>query len=217
MQVPIASKSEFARMIGVSPARITQMISEGLIGRDALVGEGRTAKVDVRRATAQIRSRRDIGQALGNGLGTRLDAEEPNDDQQDDDLSNSGPRLQAVGSSLRSTSTEDLIKLERLAAERRRNRLAEEEDAKRRGELMDAAQVRQAMSRLASRQLQIFEGGLADMAAALAAKFELPQRDILHELKRGFAAVRKMASEREAERASGLPELVETTIGSEDA
>src|SRR5690606_9605999 len=68
----VVSKGEFARMVQVSPGRVSQWIAEGKIGPDALQGEGRLAKIIVDRAMAQVRLRRDPGQAVGNGIATRL-------------------------------------------------------------------------------------------------------------------------------------------------
>ncbi|AKR58004.1 hypothetical protein XM25_19875 [Devosia sp. H5989] len=204
MDAQIVSKGEFARMIAVSPGRVSQMISSGMIGPDALVGEGRMARIRAALALSQIKSRRDIGQALGNGLGTRLEEsatahadfgqQAPADDE---------PRV---------LGTEDLIKLERLAMERRRNRQAEEDDARRRGELMETKQARAEMTRMATSMLQSFEGALPDFATALAAKFELPQRDLLHELRRSFVSYRAAAADREAKRAAGLPTHREAVV-----
>jgi hypothetical protein len=180
------------------------MIGEGIISDDALVGVGRMARINVARAVAQIKSRRDIGQALGNGLGTRLDGAPP--------PQHAAPVDPLSADDGRSVATEDLIKLERLASERRRNRQAEEDDAKRRGDLMETAQSRAEMTRIASRMLTAFEGALPDMATALAARFELPQRDFLHELKRSFVAFRANEAKREAQRAEELPEKREMVI-----
>ena len=68
----LLSKSEFAELCGVSPAAVSQWIKQGKISGEGLVGEGRTARIRVAVAMRQVNLRRDVGQALGNGLGTRL-------------------------------------------------------------------------------------------------------------------------------------------------
>jgi hypothetical protein len=68
----VLSKGDFAAHIGVSAGRVSQYIAAGMIGPDALDGQGRNAKVIVARAVEQIKRKRNIGQALGNGLMTRL-------------------------------------------------------------------------------------------------------------------------------------------------
>lgn len=63
----LASKSQFADLRGVNPSQVTRWIERGLIGASAIVGEGRSAKIDVELAQRHLASRRDPGQALGNG------------------------------------------------------------------------------------------------------------------------------------------------------
>jgi hypothetical protein len=55
------SKSEFARIVGVAPGRVTQWIAAGQINGDALVGDGRSAQVRVAVAVEQLRERLDVG------------------------------------------------------------------------------------------------------------------------------------------------------------
>ena len=69
----VVSKGQFAALRNVSPGRVSQWISEGKIKPDALVGEGRNAKINVAVATQQLRDALDVGQLTGNGVGTRLD------------------------------------------------------------------------------------------------------------------------------------------------
>ena len=64
----VVSKGEFAQICNVSPGRVTQWIHEGKIGSDALVGEGRSAKIIVGLAQRQVRARTDSGQAFGTVL-----------------------------------------------------------------------------------------------------------------------------------------------------
>ncbi|MCY1562405.1 hypothetical protein D9M68_997950 [compost metagenome] len=53
---------------------------------------------------------------------------------------------------------------------------------------------------------------LADFAAAIAARFELPQRDVLHELRRVRTEKKAAEAERARERAKTLPETVELIV-----
>src|SRR5215813_1640879 len=57
----VVSKGQFATLRNVSPGRVSQWISEGKIKPDALVGEGRKAKINVAVATRQFRDSLDIG------------------------------------------------------------------------------------------------------------------------------------------------------------
>ncbi len=68
----VVSKGEFARISNVSPGRVTQWIAEGKISVDALVGEGRAARIRVRTAQAQLKRHLDPNQMTANGLRTRI-------------------------------------------------------------------------------------------------------------------------------------------------
>src|SRR4051812_45124690 len=74
------SKGDFAAHVGLSPGRISQMIASGIIGPDALKGEGRGARIVAEIAKRQIGERRHPGQAMGNGLLTDIEADEPIDE-----------------------------------------------------------------------------------------------------------------------------------------
>jgi hypothetical protein len=74
----LLSKSEFARQCGVSPQRVGQWISEGKLTDDAIVGEGRKAKINVPIALEQLKERLDPTQRFSlNGLSSRLNGEAP--------------------------------------------------------------------------------------------------------------------------------------------
>ncbi|TGQ01410.1 MULTISPECIES: hypothetical protein [unclassified Mesorhizobium] len=196
------SKAAFARHINVTRGRISQYLAEGTIGRDALQGEGRNAKVIVAKAIEQIRQRRDIGQALGNGLSTRLDLVEQEEAADD------------VGRPPKPTTVDDEIKQERLQSERRRNRVAALEEEAQLGRLVDAATVRAEMTKLAQAVDDENAGMLADFATSIAAQFGLPQRDVLHLLRRIRADKKAAAADRARRRAESLPERVSTIVES---
>ncbi|RJF81117.1 hypothetical protein D3877_12910 [Azospirillum cavernae] len=58
------SKSEFARHRGVSPAAVSQWISNGRLSGSALIGAGRTAKINVEEADRQLGVTLDLGQQM---------------------------------------------------------------------------------------------------------------------------------------------------------
>jgi hypothetical protein len=196
------SKSDFAAHIKVSAGRVSQMLTAGIIGADCLVGEGRHAKIDVTKAVEQISLRRDIGQSLGNGIGTLLTVpEEP-----------TTPRLPS------GNKTDDLaqqLQQERLESERRKNRIAASDELVRQGQLVPSDQVRASMTKLA-RQVDEENGAmLADFASAIASKFELPQRDVLHLLRQVRSEKKAAASERARARAAEIPATVEMVVSEE--
>jgi hypothetical protein len=67
-------KSEFARRCNLSKSRISQYLSAGMIDGAAIVGTGRSAKLDAAVALAQLKLRLSTDERYGlNGLSTRLD------------------------------------------------------------------------------------------------------------------------------------------------
>lgn len=192
----VVSKGEFAQLINVSAGRVSQYISEGKLTGDALVGEGRSARINVAVARQQLRRRIDVGQRFGNGATTRLDfeAEEPEEG--------------ASRARERSNPVADAIAEEKLKDLRSRNREAAEKELARRGTYVLASEVSAAMAGMAGGMLTVFEGALSDLATSISAKFELPQRDVLHLLRQEFTALRAKASEAARRRAEVLPALV---------
>lgn len=183
------SKGDFAAHIGVSPGRISQMIASGIIGREALRGEGRGARIIAEIAKQQIGERRHPGQAMGNGLLTDIGADETE------------PRPAAESPSpLTKDDPAKQILVERLEQEQRKNRMARIEEAKQLGQLVPAEDMQRAIGKALSDQLAVFTGMAPDIANAIAAKFELPQRDVLHLVrqvmseKRGAAAAKIKAA-----------------------
>jgi hypothetical protein len=122
-----------------------------------------------------------------------------------------------ITSAPQKTTVEDEIKQEKLLSQRLANRRAAEEESMRRGQLMRTQDARQEMSRVAGTMMQIFEGCLPEFATAIASRFSVPQRDVLHELKTVYVQVRKSAEERERRRAQDEPEAISLEVeGFED-
>lgn len=206
------SKGEFAAHIGVSPGRVSQYISEGKISRDALVGDGRTARVRVNAAVQQIRGKLDIGQAMGNGLGNRtLSAPAP--------IAERMPREDApiLDPLPVRDSIEDRIKNEKLRAQQFANRKAAEDEAGRSGRFTETAAVREQLGRVTASMMQSMEAMLPVFATAISAKFSLPQRDVIHLLKQSFRDQREAVSRRHAVAARNLPETIESVVETNEA
>lgn len=191
------TKAEFARLVNLSPGRVSQMISEGKIS-DCLVGTGRDARIDADKAIEKLKLRRDPGQALGNGAKAKLQAAAPAPEAK--------PEPPAVAE-----SDEISLKLQRAKleeAEFRTRKLREEERA-RAGLYVLAEDVKAETAKLATRLLQLFESGLSDVATDIAAAFKVPQRDVLHLLKKKFRDVRTNVSAEIAQEAADLPATIE--------
>lgn len=213
----IVSKSEFARLSNVSPARVSQWIAEGQIKDDALVGEGRSARVRVSVARAQLRRHLDIGQRMGNGLSTRLDGPAP--EQIEAPLApGAAPDAQVLPfqrPAPPSDPVEEKIKAARLEGLSRDNRKKAEEEAARSGRYTRTDDVAKQFGRLGSQMVNTFEGWLGEAASKIAARFALPQRDVLHLMRAEFRSFRAGASASLRQQAGELPQTVEDDLETE--
>ncbi len=211
MQPTLLSKSEFAALINVSAGRVSQFIAAGQISGAAIVGSGQRAKIDVDRAKADLRLTLDVSQRLGNGVETRLDATAA-------PLTSSAAGFSQPASPvlIPPTGVDYEIKQQKLEQIRRANRNGAIEDAKSRGRLIDTDQSQAQMSRVAASMLEIFEGGLTDIAMAVAAEFKLPQRDVKHLMKREFRKVRETAAQQMSKKQIDLPETLEIGLDAPD-
>lgn len=81
-------------------------------------------------------------------------------------------------------------------------------DLARRGIYVRSDHARAGMIGVAQTMLNVFEGAVADIAQALAAKFEIPQRDLQHVLRQEFRELRIRAAEAARQRAEELPALI---------
>lgn len=185
------SKGDFAALVGLSAGRISQMIASGIIGRDALSGEGRSARIIVERAKDQIKTRRNVGQALGNGLLTKLD---------DDEVP---------------PGTDDVarqIQNERLLDARRKNRLAAIDEARALGNLVEGEALQREVGKAGQALVNAFMGMAPDIANAIAAKFGVSQRDVLHEVRHVMNERRKTIALKQRNKAAEMPETVEVVV-----
>lgn len=191
----IVSKGEFARRCNVTPGRVSQWISEGKIGPDELVGEGRAAQIRVAAAREKLKIRIDSGQRNGHGLDTDLSSPPaPSKASQADDLDLS-------------------IKREKLAQVSAQNRRLAEEEKARKGIYVRASDVAADTSKLVGHILQMTEASLTEMANEVAAKFALPQRDVIHLLRHVFRAQRAKLSKQLAIEAEGSDKFIDDETG----
>lgn len=197
------SKGDFATEIGVSAGRVSQYIAAGIIGSDALSGEGRNARIIVDVAKAQISRRRHGGQALGNGLMTRLVGPQ--------DASPEEPEAPKP-ETLKRDDPATLIQIERLESERRKNRLAAIDEAREVGQLVPAEDMQCAVGRTAQQLVNAFTGMAPDIANAVAAQFSLPQRDVLHLVRKVMNEKRGGVAQAMKEAGNEMPETVEAIV-----
>lgn len=196
MTPQVATKAEFAALIGVSPGRISQYISAGKLGANELDGEGRAAKVRVPEALAALKLRLDPAQRLGNGIATRLEAVQPS------------PIPAATAPRPDDDELDRRLKQSKLDQEEAKARRAKEEERARAGIYVLAEDAKAEMAKLVGQLLQAIEGGLVDMASEIAAQHQLPQRDVIHLVRKHFREQRaKIASRIALDGASLAPEL----------
>ena len=192
----IVTKSAFATLIGVSAGRVSQFLSEKKISGDALVGEGRCARIRVSVACQQLKRNLDISQRFGNGITTRLDQPLP--------ASDVGPAADPI---------EEQLKREKLEQLQRLNRKAAREEAEKVGKLTDSDLARQQMGRIAAQVVTIFEGSAAEVANTIAATFNLPPRDVVHLVRGEFRKVRASAAKALRRGVDGVPLIALVEVG----
>jgi hypothetical protein len=205
----IVSKSDFAKLRKVSPGRVSQWISEQKITGESLVGEGRGAKINVAKATAELRRNLDISQRTGNGLDTDLSLAAPAPVLLPAPVD--APPAREVGLPT-NDPIEEQIKREKLEQLQRANRKAAEDEAARSGRFTDTAEATRRMGALVAQTLAVIEGALPEIATAFSANFKLPHRDVLHLLRSEFRKVRAAGAKEFSVKAAALPQTVEVEL-----
>jgi len=218
------SQADFARELGVSRAAVSQWKSKDILRDDAFTLPGKKGKVVFEIAVDQVRRNRHIGQSLGNGIATKTTADPVPVNIEPPFNSGSGQPplpMESAGSNEpaalpnRPDTVEDQLKRAKLEEQLRRNRLQATDEALRQGMLMSTDDGREQMAQIAGMMLQIFEGALPDFASAMAERFSVPQRDVLHLLRSEFRKVRTAAAAKERARAKGLDQDATASIDAE--
>jgi len=186
MSAPI-TKSEFARRVGVGRSCVANWIVAGKITAPALVMVGRSEKIDEDVARSQLGDRLDVDQRLANGRAL----------------------LSGDASPVDADPVVGRIKAARLRQIELANSKAEAEAAERAGRYVLADAMRQEVGRIAGAMISAVEGGLVDLANAVAVDTGANQRDVLVALRRAWRVLRMRLSASEAEAAIHEPEIVE--------
>ncbi|MEP0233446.1 MAG: hypothetical protein ABJD99_07890, partial [Roseibium sp.] len=140
----VVSKSEFARRINVSAARVSQYISENKISPAAMVGTGRAAKIRLEVACRDLNHVLDISQRIGNGLETQLDLPaKPSAAQESQPETARHAQQSALPDA---NSPEAQIKQERLRSLQFQNRKAASEEEAAKGRFMLTSDARNQMT-----------------------------------------------------------------------
>jgi hypothetical protein len=204
----LVRKSEFAKLCNVSNGRVSQWLTAGHIDGAAIVGTGQRAMLDADLALAQLNLRLDTDQRYGvNGLSTTLDAPASDEPVGAPPLPN--PPVLQVREGETFGTVEDRLKAEKLKQAGFLTNKLELEDAARQGKYMDAMEAAAGMARVADEMLKIFEGSFPEFASALAAKFQVPQREALHVLRDEFRRIRTQLAAVHAALSAETPATVE--------
>lgn len=213
----VVSKGDFARIAGVSAARVSQYIAQGQIGPEAMVGEGRAARINVAVAMRQLRDRLDIGQRLANGLTTRIEVPGGQDGLPlPPTAAAAGAPQPATVPPTREPTVEDQLKAEKLWRARSDRRKREREERAEAGLYTRTEDASREMKRMAAGILEAVEGGLDGMARAISARFEVPTRDVLHLMRGEFRGVRERIAQGHRAAAATLAETIEDPVAEDD-
>jgi hypothetical protein len=227
--LPLVRKSAFAVMRNVSNARVSQWLAEGKIDGEAIVGTGQRAMLDADLALAQLNLRLDTDQRYGvNGLSTNLD--EPasremtgffsslSEEQKEAAMAYRGeeghgdPRLlspRAIPAAEPDSTVEARLKAEKLKQAGFLTNKLELEDAARQGKYMETVEAAASMRRVADEMLKIFEGSFPEFSSAIAAKFQVPSREVTHLLHEEFRRIREQLAAVYTALAKKMPPTVE--------
>ena len=104
------------------------------------------------------------------------------------------------------------IQAERLEQEKRRNRREAIEEAQQLGQLVEGEALTREVAKVCQALVNTFTGMAPDIANAIAAKFELPQRDVLHLVRQVMNEKRGAAAQAARQAAEALPETVEAEV-----
>ena len=192
------------------------MIKEGKIDGAALVGVGRSAKIDLDKAREQVRLRTDLGQAQGNGFDTRLvDEAGAVDEDPDGGIGEDGtreeddlPLLRAPAKSREQEYREER-ELLRLKADRRKDAREQEEELQRQGVLMKTEDAVAEMQAIIGQIYDVLSGHPDRLGDLLAAEFEInDKRHLIFFLRNAYRELKQHISEELDRRAENEPDLV---------
>jgi hypothetical protein len=177
----LISKAEFARRTNTTRQCVTNWIAAGKLTAPALVRVGRAERIDETMARAQLGARLHLDQRISRS-------------------SQSG--VGADGETLEKIQRARLAQLEQLNAK------AAEEAELRRGRYVLADDMRQAVGRVAGAMLAAVEGGLVEIANAVAVDTGVPPRDVVLAVRRAWRGIRGRLAGAEAEVAMSEPETI---------
>ena len=190
----VVSKSEFAKITGVSAPRISQWLRDGKISGGALVGRGHRARIRVAVAKEQLRRNLDPVQHLGAQGRAQLDGN---------------------GAAVPS-AVEDEIKAARLQQLALSNAKAAAEEALRSGRYVRADAARQELGRVAARLMAAFESSFTEFANAIMAAPPATSRDALRTLRTAWRTIRLRQAKAAGAEAIAMPPMLDDELENAD-
>jgi hypothetical protein len=209
MRNEIATKSEFARIAGVSAGRVSQWVTAGKIAGDAIVGSGHRARIRVAVAMEQLSRSLDVVQGLGANGRAMATASRATTAAKANDRAGARAFENGLNESNMPDTVEANIKAERLRQLALSNAKATAEEAMRSGRYTLADAARQETGRALARVLAVFEAALGEFANAIVAERPATQRDALRTLRAAWRAVRARQAKATGAEASAMQALVE--------
>lgn len=228
------TKGEFATFVGRSAGRVSQWIAAGQIGAEALAGEGRAARIVVDVALVHLAARLDPAQRMGiNAIlaggaiprvaqdqsarlpdGAALfpapDGDAPQGAAPPRHADRAPGAPSGAGFGFGNDATAEAIAREKLEQARMQTARMRRDERAADGTYMLASDARAAIAKSATLVLQSIEGGLADAANAIAARFDsAPSRDVQYILTGWLRGVRENAARTFGELASAESVLVD--------
>lgn len=179
------SKAEFAEVMGVTRQRVSQWLGARQIDGEALIGEGRGARINVEVARQQLHDRLSLSQRLGANGKAKLGRAFPLDGD---------------------------IKAARLRQLVLSNERASEDADIRRGRYVLAADVQQQLGSVAARMLSAFEASFMHIANDIVAAHAQTPQDVLRTMRSTWAEARARAAKAQGEEALVMPPLVDDEV-----
>ena len=197
----LETKGQFAKRKHRSPACISAWIAEGKITSAALVGTGQRALVWVERAEADLAATLEPNQQNGQDFPADERSQLDEAAQTSEDGSPAGTPTSDLEMDRARRAKADADRAEH-DAETARRRLAIDE-----GQYVLAQEASAQMAMTTAETLNLISGALPNLAAALAEKFQLSQKDVLRLLRDEFRDVCARAASKLRDGAAKLPEF----------
>jgi hypothetical protein len=182
------TKSQFADRLGRHPSQVTRWIETGKLCGDALIGEGRSARINLPKALAQLNMSLDLGQQLAQSRPILPGQSAP-----------SAPPREPAAQPMGDIDTVDAARAEQLRLTNEKLRQTIErgarEDAVAAGQLVDIGAVRRALNRQLQPLATIFDQLPAAIAKPLSEQFGVSYNEMLIAVRHAIRHQRHQMSE----------------------